>query len=387
MSHTIRSQYDLIVVNEGLESDFHAMLDWLENWDMKPCNSVYFGEEVNAILVRNWIVFRNSLSNENGRYEREFLEACAKDECEPDDFYEIEDCLSEITDGQLMALARIFYPNDESHRKALTVSEDPLTEIKVSWHIMDVQNIRPDLTNEQASEVLALADRRHDAEVGINWDVLRIHADTLYPEDDNSSDKAAIDSRYADSIIGGNPQLYDALEIHGVRNLNDEDDPDGTHYEVDDENPVLFSVYVHCVAGGIECIGDFSTHELATSYANEISATYNWAVLHSSHDSTWNSDQRAEILRQLRGKDPSQFVVVDWDLIESIELLAECSGELACIFNDSYENIEEAALSGAVYFASQPVCNRGELEGALLGVEVARKAAGSDVTLYFTSHK
>jgi hypothetical protein len=56
-------------------------------------------------------------------------------------------------------------------------------EITISWHIDDVREIRPDLTDEQCREVLQQAEHRHDASVGINWDVLAIHADDLFPKE------------------------------------------------------------------------------------------------------------------------------------------------------------------------------------------------------------
>jgi len=241
---------------------------------MKPCNSVYFGEAVNSILVRNWIEFRNSLSNSPKQYEREYLEECTREACEPDDYYEIEDCMDEITDGQLMAIGRLFYTTDMVNK----VVSEPITTIAVKWGIEDIQSIRPDLTDEQASTVLQAADRYHNAEIGINWDVLRTHADDLFPEDEQDPVISEVNSRYADSIIAGNPSDYDAIEVHGVCNLNDANDPDGTHYEVDDDNPELYSVYLHCVGGGIECVGDFSKHVMAMNYAEELSDQYQWYI-------------------------------------------------------------------------------------------------------------
>jgi hypothetical protein len=44
------------------------------------------------------------------------------------------------------------------------------------FSVNDVQSIRPDLSDEQAKEVLQMADDRFDASVGVNWDVLRAHA-------------------------------------------------------------------------------------------------------------------------------------------------------------------------------------------------------------------
>ena len=50
------------------------------------------------------------------------------------------------------------------------------------WHAEDVQALRPDLTFEQSMEVLERCMDRHDAEIGINWNVIRIHADDLFPD-------------------------------------------------------------------------------------------------------------------------------------------------------------------------------------------------------------
>ena len=53
--------------------------------------------------------------------------------------------------------------------------------ITVIWSKEDVLELRPDLTEEQAADVLVSADRRHDANIGINWEVLQFHADYLFP--------------------------------------------------------------------------------------------------------------------------------------------------------------------------------------------------------------
>ena len=375
MAHTIRDQYNLIAGDEGLSSDFNAMLAWLESWSVKPCNSVYFGEEINAIYVRGWIDFRNSLNNASGKYSRSFLEETAREECEAIDFYEIQDCMDEISDGQLMAIGRIFETTDAVKKPSL------VTSIAIEWGLEDVQSIREDLSDEQASAVLQAADRCHNAEVGINWDVLRSIADDLFPEEEQEVAPSDVNSRYADSIIAGNPSAYDAVEVHGVRNINNSDDPDGAHYEVDDESPELYSVYVHCVGGGIECVGDFSTHEQALIYANELAAIYSWRVMDFAQPSI--NPKEELITKYLRGLDPMEFATLDWDLLCSIDQLENCRGEVVCIFTDSYTGLEEAAASGAVYFGSQPICNRSELEGALIGHEMTVKATGVSAQLFF----
>ena len=53
-------------------------------------------------------------------------------------------------------------------------------EIATVWMIDDVLEVRPDLTGEQAWDVLREAERRHDATIGINWDVLHYHAQSLF---------------------------------------------------------------------------------------------------------------------------------------------------------------------------------------------------------------
>lgn len=71
--------------------------------------------------------------------------------------------------------------NTEKYTLMCKLAEE-LGVIILSWSTEDVLAIRPDLTEEQAAQVLAAADRRHDATIGINWDVLEFHAEWLFPE-------------------------------------------------------------------------------------------------------------------------------------------------------------------------------------------------------------
>lgn len=57
--------------------------------------------------------------------------------------------------------------------------------ITIIWQIDDVQMQRPDLDAEQCREVLASIRRHHDANIGINWDVIDCVAHHCYPEPDN----------------------------------------------------------------------------------------------------------------------------------------------------------------------------------------------------------
>jgi len=53
-------------------------------------------------------------------------------------------------------------------------------QIAVIWSVEDVQEIRPDLTLEQAWEVLQRTSSKHDANVGITWETLDHQAQSLF---------------------------------------------------------------------------------------------------------------------------------------------------------------------------------------------------------------
>ena len=54
-------------------------------------------------------------------------------------------------------------------------------QISIVWSVEDVQSIRPDLSDEQAMEVLQEAKNRHDSSIGISWTTLEIWAQELFP--------------------------------------------------------------------------------------------------------------------------------------------------------------------------------------------------------------
>ena len=54
--------------------------------------------------------------------------------------------------------------------------------ITITWHVDDVQSVRPDLTREQAMDVLQRVDRNYDACIGISWQVIQSTADYMYPQ-------------------------------------------------------------------------------------------------------------------------------------------------------------------------------------------------------------
>jgi hypothetical protein len=53
-------------------------------------------------------------------------------------------------------------------------------QIALIWSIEDVQEIRPDLSAEQAWEVLDRVEHKHDAALGVSWDTLECHAEDLF---------------------------------------------------------------------------------------------------------------------------------------------------------------------------------------------------------------
>jgi hypothetical protein len=66
-------------------------------------------------------------------------------------------------------------------------------QIAAIWSIEDMQALRPDLTDDEAWEVLRQVDRRHDAEVGITWTTLECIADILFnPASGPSSDRSGV---------------------------------------------------------------------------------------------------------------------------------------------------------------------------------------------------
>jgi len=61
--------------------------------------------------------------------------------------------------------------------------------IAAIWGVEDVQGIRPDLTADQAWEVLEEIGDKHDAEWGITWTTLETMADDMFDRPPQS-DKA-----------------------------------------------------------------------------------------------------------------------------------------------------------------------------------------------------
>lgn len=68
-------------------------------------------------------------------------------------------------------------------------------QIALTWTVNDVLDVCPGLTEEEARHVLWEARHKHDASIGVNWDVLLAHGIGLYadravqnPEGDDDED-------------------------------------------------------------------------------------------------------------------------------------------------------------------------------------------------------
>jgi hypothetical protein len=55
------------------------------------------------------------------------------------------------------------------------------------WAIEDVQKVRPDLSDDQAWEVLCVANGRFDSENGITWEILEFFAEQVFGPEESSS--------------------------------------------------------------------------------------------------------------------------------------------------------------------------------------------------------
>lgn len=60
------------------------------------------------------------------------------------------------------------------------------------------------------------------------------------------------------------PAQWDDIEVHGCAVVAD----DGSVETVDDDQAEFWSVYLHDVNGGVQCIADLETSEQASAFAN-----------------------------------------------------------------------------------------------------------------------
>ncbi len=61
-------------------------------------------------------------------------------------------------------------------------------EIAIVWSAEDVKQECEWLTDEQALDVLYAIEHRHDACIGINWEVIYYTAEQMYPKKETDND-------------------------------------------------------------------------------------------------------------------------------------------------------------------------------------------------------
>jgi hypothetical protein len=81
---------------------------------------------------------------------------------------------------------------------------------------------------------------------------------------------------YADQVIDGHPEFFDGIEIRGVRTWITGLEEPSVMCEPDDDNPEFYSVYLHRIEGGVDCVGDYATHTMARHHAAKLALRYRW---------------------------------------------------------------------------------------------------------------
>lgn len=69
----------------------------------------------------------------------------------------------------------------------IDILDDGTMVLRDDWYVDDVLSIRPDLTIEQAEDVLEFVAKRHDCNIGITWDVLEMAVDWLFDSDNSET--------------------------------------------------------------------------------------------------------------------------------------------------------------------------------------------------------
>lgn len=69
----------------------------------------------------------------------------------------------------------------EQLKRRFAMLTDP-NYIAIWWGVEDVQEMRPDLDEEQARRVLKCLEHDHDASYGINWDSITDQAEYIFGE-------------------------------------------------------------------------------------------------------------------------------------------------------------------------------------------------------------
>jgi hypothetical protein len=91
------------------ESEFQSMLSWLEKSDCCKPREQRIVEKVARNLVSTWKQYSDAVKAiRQSTYPRDFLELEARKNCAADDHYDLADYIENMSDGELMIIARIF---------------------------------------------------------------------------------------------------------------------------------------------------------------------------------------------------------------------------------------------------------------------------------------
>lgn len=75
----------------------------------------------------------------------------------------------------------------EQLERCLVQNEKKDDEISIVWSVEDVMQECDWLTREQALDVLYHLEHKHDACIGINWEVIHYNAQWMYPKENEDA--------------------------------------------------------------------------------------------------------------------------------------------------------------------------------------------------------
>lgn len=101
--------------------------------------------------------------------------------------------------------------NDDGHKYELLLKTPDC--IAFGWCVADVKTVRPDLTKEQAGEVLRKVAREHDATLGVTWETLDNAARELFPGGLRKAVKAYAERLAAAGDTTTLKEMFDPREI------------------------------------------------------------------------------------------------------------------------------------------------------------------------------
>lgn len=106
--HRLSSQH-IEVTGSKNPTDFNAMKYWMERNGIQPEVCPYKAELVHATIVQSWLDFkRKAVFFRHTDFDRNFLENAAREKCDPEQYYELNDSMDNIPDHELIIIAQLF---------------------------------------------------------------------------------------------------------------------------------------------------------------------------------------------------------------------------------------------------------------------------------------